>query len=146
MKRLFKITFAIGLLGIFAFVVLPRYGRWLKHGNCFRIAKIEVEGNDLLMSKEILKLARIRMKANIWSVDLKAAENRIASNPWIGRVSVFRRHPDAVRILVEEKKPVALLKSNGRFYALDRKRPCFPRIRENATPTFFSIGKASENP
>lgn len=126
MKRLFQIAFAIGLLGLFVFIVLPRYGQWLKQGDCFRIAKIEVDGNDLVMDKEILKLARIRKKDSIWSVDLKAAENRIASNPWIGKVSVFRRHPDAVRIQVEEKKPVALLKSNGRFYALDREMTLLP--------------------
>jgi cell division septal protein FtsQ len=126
MKKLLKIIVSAGIFGLFVFAVLPRYARWLKDGDCFRIAKIEVEGNDLVMDREILKLARIRKKDSVWNVDLKAAENRIAANPWIGRVSVFRRHPDAVRILVEEKKPVALLKSNGRFYALDREMTLLP--------------------
>ena len=126
MKRFVNIIVLIGFSGLFAFVVLPRYGRWLRQGDCFRIAKIEVEGNDLVSKKEILKLARIRKNGNIWRVDLKAAEDRILSNPWIGSVSVFRRHPDAVQIRLEEKKPIALLKSNGRFYALDRELTLLP--------------------
>lgn len=126
MKKVFKIIASAGIIGLSAFAVLPRYAQWLKHGDCFRIVKVEVDGNDLVMDREILKLAKIRKKDNVWNVDLKAAENRIAANPWIGRVSVFRRHPDAVRILVEEKKPVALLKSNGRFYALDREMTLLP--------------------
>jgi cell division septal protein FtsQ len=126
MKRLFKIIGLVGFLGLFTFVVLPRYGQWLEYGDCFRIAKIEVDGNDLVSKKEILKLARIRKNDNIWRVDLKAAENRILSNPWIGAVSVFRRHPDAIRIQLEEKKPIALLKSDGRFYALDRELTLLP--------------------
>jgi len=126
MKRLINIIVLIGFSGLFTFVVLPRYARWMESGDCFRIEKIEVEGNDLVSRKEILRLARIRKHDAIWRVDLKAAEDRIRTNPWIKGVSVFRRHPDAVRILIEEKRPVALLKSEGHFYALDRELTLLP--------------------
>jgi cell division septal protein FtsQ len=119
MKKVFHIIVWVGLFGAFTVLVLPRYHRWLREGDCFRIRKIEVDGNDLIPEKDILKLARIRKNDGIWSVDVKAAENRISANPYIGRVSVFRRHPDGIRILIEEKKPVALLKTGGRLYALD---------------------------
>ena len=126
MKRFLHICLGVGLFGAFTVFVLPRYGRWLKEGDCFRIRKIEVDGNDLVSQKDLLKLARIRKNDNIWSVDVKAAENRISTNPFVGRVSVFRRHPDGIQILIEEKKPVALLKRGGRLYALDRDLTLLP--------------------
>jgi cell division septal protein FtsQ len=126
MKRILHVIVGVGLFGAFTFLVLPRYGRWLKEGDCFRIRKIEVDGNDLVSQKDILRLARIRKNDNIWGVDVKAAEARISANPFIGRVSVFRRHPDGIQILIDEKKPVALWKTQGHLYALDRDLTLLP--------------------
>jgi cell division protein FtsQ len=128
MKKLFYIFVLVGFTVLFLSVVLPRYRRWMEGGGSFRILKIEVDGNDLVSEKEILKLSKIRKNHRIWDVDVEAAEKRIASNPFVGRVSVFRRHPDAVQILIEEKKPVALLKSDGKFYTLDRQLTLLPAI------------------
>jgi cell division septal protein FtsQ len=128
MKKLFQILLFVACLVLFLSSVLPRYGRWLEHGGCFRVRKIEVDGNDIVSEKDILKLSKIVKNQNIWDVDPEAAEKRIASNPFVGSVSVFRRHPDAVRILVEEKKPAALLKSDGRFYTLDGQCTLLPAV------------------
>lgn len=128
MKKLFQILLFAACLILFFSSVLPRYRRWLEHGGCFRVRKIEVNGNDLVSEKDILKLSKIARNQNIWNIDPEASEKRIASNPFVGGVSVFRRHPDAVQILIEEKKPTALLKTDGRFYTLDGQCTLLPAV------------------
>jgi cell division septal protein FtsQ len=107
-------------------VTLPRYQGWLRNGACFRVRRVVVEGNDLVPAADILGRAGVAKGRTIWCVDLRAAERRVAGNPFVERVAVYRGFPDVVRIRVSERKPMVLLKTDGRFFTLDRNRTLMP--------------------
>jgi cell division septal protein FtsQ len=125
-KKMLKGLAFSALAAAVLFIALPHYHRWLRNDASFRIRKVVVEGNDLIPSADILRRAGISKGRTIWRVDLRAAEERVAGNPFVGRVAVYRGFPDRVRIRVVERKPVVLLKTDGRFYTLDRKRILMP--------------------
>jgi cell division septal protein FtsQ len=126
MRKLLQGLAISALAAAALFVALPRYQRWLRNDDSFRVRKVVVEGNDLIPSGDILRRACVSKGRTIWGVNLAAAEKRVAGNPFVERVAVYRGFPDVVRIRVTERKPVVLLKTDGRFYTLDRTRTLMP--------------------
>jgi cell division protein FtsQ len=107
-------------------VVLRRYRHWVSGSTRFHIGRVCVEGNDLVPEKEILALARIPERSSIWKNDLRRIEKRIETHPFIRNAVVARRFPDAVRIRVVEKKPVALVQVSGSLFCLDSEGGLLP--------------------
>ncbi|MCH8684673.1 cell division protein FtsQ/DivIB [Pedomonas mirosovicensis] len=53
------------------------------------------------------------------TIDLDDVRARLLENPWIQEVSVSRRLPDTLNIVVQERKPVALWQTQGRLSVID---------------------------
>jgi cell division protein FtsQ len=117
--RLFLLA-AGGFAACAAFFLVSRnYSRWIDSSKSFQVRRIDVEGNDLVAEKDILKLAAIRPSGNIWQIDLRGAEKRIEANPFVQNAVVARYFPDVLSIRIEEKKPIALFNAGGRFFTVD---------------------------
>ena len=102
-----------------SFLVSRHYSRWIDSSESFQIRRIDVEGNDLVSERDILKLAAIRTGGNIWQINLRGTEKRIEANPFVRNAVVARYFPDALSILIEEKKPIALFNAGGRLFTVD---------------------------
>jgi cell division protein FtsQ len=117
--RLFLLA-AGGLAACGAFFLVSRhYSRWIDSSQSFQIRRIDVEGNDLVSEKDVLKLAAVRVKGNIWRIDLRGTEKRIEANPFVQNAVVARYFPDVLSIRIEEKKPIVLYNAGGRFFTID---------------------------
>jgi cell division protein FtsQ len=85
----------------------------------FSIREVSVRGVKELTEKDILAMAKIRMRSNILSVNTDAMAKRISANPWIKSAYVGRELPDRLVLEVQERTPIALVKQAGALYLMD---------------------------
>ncbi|MEP7233744.1 MAG: FtsQ-type POTRA domain-containing protein [Ignavibacteriota bacterium] len=73
---------------------------------------IVIEGNASLLRNEILSLAAIDVKQKFFDIDLKQVEHRIEKHGLIHHVVLRREtHPNRIVIQIEEREPVAMIRS-----------------------------------
>jgi cell division protein FtsQ len=106
--------------------MVHQYRKWIGRSSYFKVRGIEVLGNDLIRKEDLLKLGELKPDVSIWQVDLKATEDKLRSNPFLEKVTVTRKMPDGLCIMVEEKIPLAWLNFEGVFYCLDREGLVLP--------------------
>lgn len=82
----------------------------------FDIARVEYEGQSRLPYEELTRLSGLEQGVNIFSVDLAQTCRRIGTSPWVREVTVRRALPSRLRVEIEERVPVALIKANGELY------------------------------
>ncbi|MDN5743804.1 MAG: FtsQ-type POTRA domain-containing protein, partial [Nocardioidaceae bacterium] len=87
------------VLGVYALY----FSSWL------RAERVEVSGNSLVPSSEILAAAEVPTGDPMVRVDLEAIETRVRSMAAVKRVEVSRKWPHGVQIKVTERVPVAVL-------------------------------------
>jgi len=77
----------------------------------FDLRDITVSGTREVPPDRIRHLAGLRVGDNILRLDLSAARDRIASDPWIRRVDVHRLLPHTVSISIVEHRAVGFLRA-----------------------------------
>jgi cell division septal protein FtsQ len=91
---------------------------------------VDVSGNQRVSRHEILGLAAVTPHESIWLQDPGAIAKRIESIPYIATARVRRVPPAAIRIVVSERVPFAILRSDDDAVIVDRAL----RVLESATP------------
>ncbi len=86
----------------------------------FEVNNIDIQGNRYVSAEQILELSGIKLKQNIFSVDLQKANQGLRSHPYLKLVMVERRLPQTIFIKVKERKGVALLEAPGGYYLIDK--------------------------
>lgn len=81
---------------------------------------VTVSGNRIVPSAEILSRAAITRNTNVWLQNTHAAAARIESIPYVRDAEIHRALPAAVRIVVTERKPFAVLNAGGERAIVDR--------------------------
>ncbi len=99
------------------------------------VSAVRVEGNTIVPTAEILRLAAIPPRARLFSVDLGAVRNRILQNPFIRAVAVNRQGPEGISITVTERRPVALLVA-GDLLSVDGEGTVLPAVKSDQ---FFDL-------
>ncbi len=79
-----------------------------------KLAKIRIEGASLLSKKEILALADVHWDVPFYRIDLTHIEQRLREHSLIRSAHVWRElDPPTLVISIQERKPVALLRSDS---------------------------------
>ncbi|HDL18055.1 MAG TPA: FtsQ-type POTRA domain-containing protein, partial [Bacteroidetes bacterium] len=128
-----KITKSIVILTIAAglFLLGNKLVEWMNHSTTLRLSDVDVEGNRLVTTDEILKLAPVRKGQNITGIDLLDIQKAIEVHPYIETALVSRRFPSTLRIDIVERVPVAFL--NGtHLFAVDETGFLLPRLKSVA--------------
>jgi len=122
------VTLGKPFLQAFSLVGLPFLaGLWLFTSPTFGLAAIEVEGNRFVDTAWVERALEPLQGENLLRLSLPEVESAIAANPWVARVTLDKRLPDRLRLLVEERRPAALLRSAGGLVYLDPEgRPIAP--------------------
>jgi len=100
----------------------------LYRSSFFKIGNVWVLGNRVFSKEEILKIADIHSlvaSGNLWSFPRKQVGQKLMSFGRFKRVSVCLLPPQRVLILVQERKPIALVNA-GAVYGMDEKGKIFP--------------------
>ncbi|MEI8060693.1 MAG: FtsQ-type POTRA domain-containing protein [Candidatus Berkelbacteria bacterium] len=113
------INFPVKFWGNIGLIVLAVAAIWFVfYSRFFQIKEIIVEGNSLVLADQISK--NINLRQNIFRFNIPLARDKIiASNPIIADTAIYRGIPNALKIVVLERKPQMVWLSGGNYYLLD---------------------------
>ncbi len=94
-------------------------GLWLFTSPTFGLSAIEVEGNRFVETAWIERALAPLAGENLLRLSLPTVESAVATNPWVARLTIDKRLPDRLRLVVEERRPAALLREGGSLVYLD---------------------------
>jgi hypothetical protein len=83
-----------------------------------RVQRVEVTGSHFLSEGEVRELLGPAVGEHILSLDIEALGARLRSSPWVGEATVTRALPDALRVQIRERVPLALAEVD-RLYLMD---------------------------
>lgn len=102
------------------------------HSPRLSVRRVEVIGADRLGEARVRRLAGIPVGRNIFCVNLYRARISVESDPLVASAEVSRALPDAIRILVDERRAAFVVWDAGQFYEMDEAGVLFRRV---AKPT-----------
>lgn len=106
-KRLIFLLFLFfTLIAVISYVQSP-----LSH-----VKKITVKGNELLSTDEIIKIAEISKKTNIWSVKKDTISVNLLKMNVIKHAEVTIKWPNTVVVEVQERNKIAYLESDNSYF------------------------------
>lgn len=97
----------VGLVGLLA-VIGWGGARLLLRSDIFRLTDIRISGTRITTERQILELAGLQQGSSLLQFNTKAAEARIAANPWVEQVKINAQWPSTLTIVVSEYQPFAL--------------------------------------
>lgn len=127
-------------LGWFSYAMLAK-------SSVFQVADITVRGNKMASEFNVLEKAGLRNGGSLIDLDVEKAKNNISSLPWVDEVTVKRRWPSTVEIIVREHKPLAIVnledKGSSQLYYVDTKGEVFAPVHGAADLDFPVISGCS---
>jgi len=106
-----RVYAGFGVIAMLAFVLWLGTFQWRMH---LPVSAVEVEGEQIVLKDEIVKLAEVPLGTGLYDIDLTAIEQNIERNDFIKHAVVKRDAPSVLRIVVEERSPIALLSLSGK--------------------------------
>ncbi|HEY7762593.1 MAG TPA: FtsQ-type POTRA domain-containing protein [Actinomycetota bacterium] len=73
---------------------------------------VEVEGEDRLPPRRVMRLAQIELGTNVLHLDTAAAEGRLEADRWILDATVATRLPGTITITIRERSPVLVMSTS----------------------------------
>lgn len=125
--RVFIITLIPVTLAGATFLFLSLY-LFLRGASFLCLKEVKIEGNNRISRNEVLTLAGLDDAPNILSLDIKALNRRVGGHPWIEKSTVRRTFPDGIRIVIQERNPMALIHLEGLYY-VDETGTIFDRAK-----------------
>jgi len=120
---------------------------WVLTSPSFALARVEVRGNHQVTSAWVENALRPLRGENLLRLPLDEVARRVAAHPWLAAVTIEKRLPDRLRLVVDERRPAGLLRGAAGLVYLDRDgRPIAP-LAGGAGPSdllLVSLGTASE--
>ncbi len=112
---------------------------WVLHATkshpYFALTDITVEGNRRLDRAEVLQWAGVNESTSAWDAAPELVRLRVQSHPWIQRVRTHREFPNRLRIQVEERRPVAIIRLDQLNY-VDARGNVLGALREGDSMDF----------
>ncbi|HSK80631.1 MAG TPA: FtsQ-type POTRA domain-containing protein [Thermoanaerobaculia bacterium] len=110
----------------FVLVTVPvALAAWVLTASRFQLREVVVKGgSERVPSQWVLRALAPLEGGNLVLLSLTEAAERLQKNPWIASVEIEKELPDRLRVEVEERRPVALLRSGAKLaYADQRGEP-----------------------
>jgi cell division protein FtsQ len=109
-KRVY-VYFAV--LIIFVIAVFGVKVQWQNH---IPVRQVSVEGLSIVSKEEVVRLMNLPPNVQMYQIDLTAIQKNILSNSFIEKVIIQRDAPSTIRVIIEERKPAAILVANELYY------------------------------
>lgn len=114
-------------LGIVAASALAVGGFIWVRPDLMLVERVEFVGAERAEVASLRHLSDIRNGSTIWTVDVERARLGVQKHPWVRSARARRVFPDAVRIEITERKPVALLRTDALYY-IDETGEVFAKV------------------
>ena len=88
----------------------------------FEIKVVEITRTERISRADVLAMLDLEPGRGLLLIDLAQAQRSLETHPWIRRAVVRRVFPDTLAVELDEREPVAVLKTGagGREFLLDR--------------------------
>ncbi|MAJ22419.1 MAG: hypothetical protein CBC24_01220 [Candidatus Pelagibacter sp. TMED64] len=139
------------LIYLLIFILLSSYNnskyKFLNNFDLFRISSIQIEGNSLLLKKEIIQLIGNIFEQNIFFLKKSEIDEKLKSVSIIHSFDIKKKYPDTIIINIYEEKPLGILiekdkhiitqENNIISYNLDIDKSNLPLIYGKEAEIFF---------
>ncbi len=100
----------------------------------FILERIIIKGNEVLSEEDIKRIAGLRKSAKRSLIEISSSEvyHRLIGSPWIKEAVVRKGLPDRLIIWVEEARPEAVIKKEGRVYLIDDTGVILEELRQGS--------------
>ena len=85
----------------------------LSYTSLFGARTVEVEGEEQLGPRQVMRLAQVKLGTNVLHLDEGVAEARLEEEPWILDATVRTGLPGTISISIRERTPVLVLLSGS---------------------------------
>lgn len=91
-------------------------------GQFFEIKIVEITRTERISREDVLAMLDLEPGRGLLLIDLAQAQRSLETHPWIRRAVVRRVFPDTLAVELDEREPVAVLRTGtgGREFLLDR--------------------------
>ncbi len=119
-----KAIYVIGFVVAGAVIIYFAYNKinyYFFNKKIFKLKKIIIKGvkTDKKEKLKILKLSGLYYGENLININLKRITRLVASDRWYKDITVYRKYPDEIFILLKRRKIGAIL-NDGKLYYLSR--------------------------
>ena len=133
-----------GLIILFIFLTTYTPKSDLNVNSDFSIKKIDIEGNYILNSEEIVQRLNFLYRESLFFLNLKKIEENLKNETFIESFILKKIYPSTLKIIIIEKKPIAVLQSKKKKFYISNKGD-FIDFQDIAIykdlPTVFGNGK-----
>lgn len=138
---LVPLFFMVCILFCLGFLIFTGY-RTVTASSFFDVENVELEGVKHIKQEKIKQIVKSRTsQEGVWNSDLETIRSEIETFKYAKEVSVSRVLPDTVRVIVRERVPVALIRTNGKDYWVDDDALVLDRVAEkDQRPPFVMFG------
>jgi cell division protein FtsQ len=85
-----------------------------------RIERVTVEGRKETPTELLISTIEVDTGDPILAIDAEELRLRLADLPWVRNAVVERRLPNELRLIIEEREPVALWQRDNRYHLIDQ--------------------------
>ena len=137
-----KSLFGLIILFILLTTYTPKF-EFILNSNLY-IQKIEIENNSIVESDKIKKKLSFLYKENLFFLNLEDIEKNLKNETFIESFSIKKIYPDTLKIIIVEKKPIAILHNKKEKFYISSKGNLINFIDINIyndLPTVFGDGE-----
>jgi len=135
-------------LGLIIFFILlttytPKFNFTINSN--LNIKKIKIENNSIIKTDEIKKKLSFLYKENLFFLKIKDIEENLKDETFIESFSVKKIYPNTLKLIIVEKKPIAVLQNKKKKFYISDKGDLMNFINlktYNDLPTVFGNGKS----
>lgn len=132
---LFLMICIVSVLGIVLFLGFQTVAA----SSFFEVENIEIDGVRNVSRKKVESIVRTATGRGVWEADLEEIRNNVSRIEYIRHVSVSRILPGTIRVIVDERKPVALVRTGGKIYRVDQDATLLETVSARITGQPFLI-------
>ena len=114
-----KSLFGLIVLFILLTTYTPKFN-FIENSNLY-IQKIEIENTYIVRSDQIKKNLRFLYKENLFFLNLKDIEKNLKQESFVESFSVKKIYPNTLKIIIAEKKPIAILHNKKEKFYISNK-------------------------
>lgn len=113
MKGLIQAVLLLGLVSYLGWLGVSAVQKHFVYNDEYLIQQIDLETNGYMTHEDLMEVSGITMNSTIFSVDLQGAQAKLLALPEVISVEMAREMPSTVRVVMEERVPVAWLASGS---------------------------------